>query len=1499
MLRQENETHSEHFRMGEEAARRLWTLGLDAGSVTDPLTQDFAEGALQEFERLQEGTAGVLRQVLEGAQISAEQLNVGSFHGLIEVVQNADDLGASEIGIAVRRANGRQTLLVVHNGERVRLDHVLAMALAFISTKRDDPSSKGRFGIGLKTLGRLGHRLTVHCPPYHFTIEDNRVCRARPSVSIGGLYDHTANQTLLTLDLSPEFDLNAFRHWFVENGAQSLLFLDAVRHLKMIDLRKKKTITHHEMRVTSTEPDVGLPGLSEPCRCTILKEPKTRRWWTRYDSQHKVPQGLQRRYKAIGETTPISVALPGSPNGGGRLYAGLPVGEGHQLPFSLNAQFDVDTSRRSVQHDRLNEWLFARLADLASAVALYLFQSRPAEAWQAVPLHQETAAANDPWLSAQFAELADAIKQRVGQRAQITLDGKARRLRELVYEDSALSGLIGEREATGLRPKLVFLPTPCRDHAERWRSVLTELEESTVIDTGEAVSLFDWEDKDLSHRDVRWFVRLAHVAINEGLGPRIAGLRSVITNDDQRLVPPVPGQDGAILLKTPKPRALATRLGLARAVHPIYLSSSPYAASVRKWLEEEGRLADLPEAETTLRAIAARDPDAPVIALKDPELMELREALEAVPAEVAAEVGPAIGRVVAVDVQVWRGIKKRQDIVRPCDAYLPASIEDRADGWSRAASATSGIAWVHPRYEKLLQRKGTKRSHSTEKRRLASRAFFRLLGTEIAPRLVQPPRAEERYGDPAHPIAWPELSESQRQALQSLPRQATHLKGDWVAPELVAVLSDISSERKVQKRSVRARALLSTLEREWTRLYADHLSTTAVYSSYSWNVAGTVPTSWIAYAMDIAWLTNEAGQPSAPCKLAVRTPAMEAIYGDDRHRFARELEPSDAATPVLRALRVEADPQVSELVDQLERIRRSGEVIPPSQLDLRYAAIAAASTKREPGPDERVGDLTVKQLRARFGAQRNLPGLIFVNGRWLPPSQVFLGPPIFGTLRPFVPAKSPANPLWRILHIKPPSLTHCIELLEEIAGSEDEVPDQQKILVSTYAHIEDNLKEASARERRALARLPLWIGKGWARERPVYVTTMPGLVEALSDHVPMWHSLIGPESIPHLIEAIQVTPLATESFIPVVGQDAFTTGADVEHRFRLAVRLLEDWLARHDRELAHANTVPWESMASARTACDPDLQIELNRKGHASIAVVARAYVQRDPLTFYFADADAIAEEDAGHVVASLFERGDRAKLALAWSQSWAKAGKGYRAIVGIEEEQTQSASLVELFAQAKAQKGRGRTAQVPARRRRDETGVQPITQQIARQLKTIEQFEAKSVDLSPEHGSTGRATGRRGGLRAKVPSGRDVGEVSTPVPRTSPIAYSPEEKESLALHVLQVAINGEAAALKDYRHLRGVGADARDKLKRYFEIKAFYGPVQDDVTMTANEAERALQEKDKFFLAVIGGLERGYETVVKIFPDPLRSLKIKRDTSVRLTGVARKAPLEVRFPKD
>lgn len=101
---------------GRDAARHLWKEGLSGGTIDDPIHPEFARGASEELEELQKGTPGILKEVFDGAQISAEQLNVDAFHGILEVVQNADDLGACEVRVAVRKRGARSTLLIAHNG---------------------------------------------------------------------------------------------------------------------------------------------------------------------------------------------------------------------------------------------------------------------------------------------------------------------------------------------------------------------------------------------------------------------------------------------------------------------------------------------------------------------------------------------------------------------------------------------------------------------------------------------------------------------------------------------------------------------------------------------------------------------------------------------------------------------------------------------------------------------------------------------------------------------------------------------------------------------------------------------------------------------------------------------------------------------------------------------------------------------------------------------------------------------------------------------------------------------------------------------------------------------------------------------------------------------------------------------------------------------------------------------------------------------------------------
>ena len=1479
---------------GRAAARQLWHEGIKA-VIDDPFLPDFAEAAVAEFARLQSlHTPGILRDVLEGAEMSAEQLNPEPFHGVVEVLQNADDEKAGEVRMAVRTRSGRSQLLFAHDGEPVRLTDLVAMALAFVSPKRHDAMKKGRFGIGLKTLRALGDTLNVFCGPYHASITGNHLKPAPPAGPIAGFFRPESGETLLELELRPGFDAVAFADWLRDWDASSLVFLDTIRSAQLIDLRTRGPIVHLRLQVGRPEEVAVKVGSHElHCERVGLKDPASGRTWHRYWVERPVPASApRRRHKVTGSRTPLAMAVPDQPGEQGRLFAGLPLQAALGFPFSLNAQFNVDTARSGMLHDDWNGWLLDRLMEFMAAVARERFDREPATGWMAVPLVSESDDVREPWLRERLTACARGVQVRLVRSLTFDIDGTKRRLRDLVFEARPFERILGASEFAELHPDLVMLPWRMRDPGGRWRAVLAELGVATEVGVQDALQLLDLEDNALEARPVSWFIRFARAVIGTGNGGELWWRRAVVLADGTRIVPPLPAAEGEVLLSRARPGSLAVGLGVARVIHPAYLTENPEAATVRRWLEESAILGDDLGDEPALRALARRGTgESPPIDLSDENLVSLRQALAKLDPRDQEELGPEIGLAITVRGFRWERGQRVRIRVCPAHAYIPASLEDRPAGWAKAAGMTPDVEWIEPRYAEILKRE------TDDRRTPGALLFFRVIGAEVAPRLITPSTVTQ-YGEPASPIGSAPLTASQAEALAGV--HATHLTGNLLAPDLAHVVDDMSRQRPGPDRLERARALLATLDREWRRIYEGHETARAVYASRGWRGDAEVPASWIAVARDTPWLTTEAAVSARPRDLAVRTRLTEALYGREYPRFVEEIGPEMATSPAIRALGLTTEPPVSEIIEQLAELRASSDPVDPSVAAVRYAALASAVPSTDLDFETMVGDLTVRQLRVRLGGDPRKPGLILVDGEWLRPSQVLRGRPIFGRRRAFVPDRSLSDRLWRALGISAPAMSDCVKILDEIARATPSQEDEQ-ILLDTYVHMSQHLSEASRAEVQAIAVLPLWTGRGWLTQRPVYWVEDATLGQHLAESWPVWQPPMSPGSLGALIEALKVTLLTDSHFTALVGEREVEAGEAVRDMFQDAVAHLRDWLARHDQELDRALEVRWEDLAQAEIALSAELQLRLQIADRRPVRLPARGHVGRSPLRFSIAEtADLGSYEVGGRAVATLFPGGDRDKVALAWADAWsrAQAGEGGARMRRAEEERADQ-SLEVLFQQAAQRKRPASRPPAAAPSPREEAAPAGQTKPTAeeapvRRLKAPDDLIVSTVTLRD---SQGRPVSRGPrGLRSDKSPGRPIKE-SLPAPRASPLAYSPEDKQRLALIFLSRAVNGELSDLKDFSHLRGIGADAMDRLERAFEIKSYAGVMPDQVNLTANEAKKAFAAGSKYFLAVVAGLEEGYETVARIIVDPLRTLEVGRSTTVVLRGIrSTERAIDVRF---
>jgi hypothetical protein len=663
---------------GIELVERLLTTG---ERFEGELTAEIASTAIEALEHLK--LPWLVDEMVESGEMLAQQIHSKASRGLQEAVQNAQDQDATTIRFGFRERSGASELLIAHNGHPVEIHDVVSMAYPLLSGSRADPEKIGRFGVGLKTLNQLADSLSVHCPPLPgFKITGARVGRTTDARAIPGFWNPQERETLFVLRLREEaFDRQFFVDWMREWDVSSLVFLTRLHNAVLVDLSGKKTLVEHQL-VTKHDDTVGLElaRASEASR-TVLSDADSDRSWTRYTVRYPLPKKLKATHKAMADTVVLGLAVPGQPDTT-RFYTGLPLDEPCDLPFSVNAPFDPNVDRTQVRdHNALNEWLIARLGDLATAVCLLRFAEKPSSGWTAVPLRSERAGRPAGWLRQQTDEMAARIRGSVGRRRGLThSDGTEMSLEDFVVEPEELDGLLGETDIERLydetkRPWLPSrraVPKRWRGKGRRWREVLADLDGPAALDIDDALTVLDWYDNEVATRGTSWLVRLVGGGLAADAGSALWQKRCVVLEDARRLSPADLAARGTLLAYSLPQDSLASALGVGELIEAAFRADTASARVVREWLVQRELLRERPGDADAVRALARAERDVPLSLVGHDELLlRLRDALDRVPADEREAIALGLGRNVALAGFEFEQGKQKHVGVTPADAYLP------------------------------------------------------------------------------------------------------------------------------------------------------------------------------------------------------------------------------------------------------------------------------------------------------------------------------------------------------------------------------------------------------------------------------------------------------------------------------------------------------------------------------------------------------------------------------------------------------------------------------------------------------------------------------------------------------------------------------------------------------------------------------------------------------------------------------------------------------------
>lgn len=1491
--------------LGREAAERLVNDWPELGELQEVETVAFAEAAVGRLAALIQDQPALFQASRRGSERGAESLSARPFQGIVESIQNGDDLGATELRVGLRVRRRRTELLIVHNGSPISLLHVGAMVLPWVSTKVDDPAASGRFGIGQKTLRALGGPIDAHCHPYHFRMDEvPTVCR--PEEAIPGFYDPSARETMLVVPLDADVDHEALRQFVVDLGARSLVFLRSIRRLVLVDVTSGVVVADHQLmqrgRKTIT---LNVQGRVLVAEALQLADRAFRQHYSRYLIEFPLKADERRHHKATGETTTLGVCVPRRPEPG-LLYDRLPLPILSNLPVGLNAQFDPDTARSTLHERAWNAHRFAELGDLLAAVVLELFSRDPPRAWGAVPLLSDVADGLSEWLHERYTlDVIGRCHVRLSDELRLGRPDGRRPLDEIVFEEESLDGVLNAEDQERIAIGLSAVPVEQRDRLGRWRDVLRELARSRLLDAENALELLDLDDAELGDRPPEWYLAFAASAIYGDVFDEFCQKRGVRLADDRRVVPPARDEPRSLVIRDEQ-GSLATRLGLALVIHPAYLGASKTARRVRSELEKNKLLVEAYESDSAALSLLARG-RRERIRLDDGALLSLRDAFERLSDDQQRELGPRIGGAIELRALRYDDRAKAEALwASPTEAYLPAQIDRETESFARAAAKTPGLVWLSADYARVLKRAGGRRE-------LGAQRLLVRLGAQIAPRLVQPPNESVRYmrdARPASPVELWRAPEVQATEIRALDQRITHLLDDRWSPDLDAVIDDIQRDRPGPGRRRRATALIGLLARGWERHFAEHTTARAAWGYDGWHVRGDVIATWLARAASEPWLPSATGSLHAPLDLHLPSEANRLTVGDKRSLYLMRLDDAVLRSPALTALRIRRGPSASSVVARLEELRDAGKTGASVEAEARTAyrllALACSTDGRGQRP---VDDMTVSVLRAHFSGGRGARGLLLLQGRWFTPSQVFGGPPIFGRWRPFVPHVPLLEPLWRTLSIPLPDARSCVAVLREVAES-PLANDDRPVVIESMRTLARQIDDSTPQLRAALKTLPLWTGDRWTTRRPIYVIADEAVAAAVSHQASVWQPGFAVAGMEALIEALGLTLIPPEGFMPVADAGfGAASGDEFRPRFILAVEHLRTELARRDQDLYETLATSWEELAAARLVLDRDLEVVAFLPSGPRLVAPTDAHLFREPLTLFARSAEDLGTaEGGGRAISELFT-GDRQKVAWAWVAMWQKAEAGLGAqkiVLSTDLDVTDEGNdrLAQLQTQAekrRAAKGKAGKKAMSGGRTNGVGGIR------VRKLKEIGKLE-------PSHGTVVNPGAPRGGILVSAPrprgwtrTGTGGGSKGKGSGRggdsegggTTSVLPPMSAREQLAYDAVIAALALGEGEVADLRRRRGVGADAADDLRQCFEIKmASSGEIPNEITLTPSEVDRGRTDPD-FFLAVVAGLEEGAgELRVRFIFDPLGRLPLRLRSDLTLGGVREAEALEYVFPR-
>ena len=375
-------------------------------------------------------------------------------HFVYEILQNADDYGATEILFKLLE----DEIVIEHNAEPFKEENVRAITYFGKSTSREDLVKTGRFGIGFKSVFAFTATPIIISYPEHFQIYELYRVREYPYPA-----DFSRSRTCIILP----FDHASEQPDFVEELmlkkeayrqiSECLTKLDINTLLFTRNICEIRWEVGDQSECYSREDDEVDPNT----RLTTIKDGKHE---NKYLVFSKIPTWKNEKHKPIEIAFAVNEQHQLSPVDGEFLHVLFPTREKTGLRFTLNGPYRTNPARETIsQTDAFNRHLMKGTCELMKE-SLPTLRDRKFLTLQFLSIlpNEEDA------LSEFYAPLRDTIIDEFrNQKLTPTKRGDHAPASELYQVDRELSNLISDEDLAILLGKDYSLPFKVDEISQR------------------------------------------------------------------------------------------------------------------------------------------------------------------------------------------------------------------------------------------------------------------------------------------------------------------------------------------------------------------------------------------------------------------------------------------------------------------------------------------------------------------------------------------------------------------------------------------------------------------------------------------------------------------------------------------------------------------------------------------------------------------------------------------------------------------------------------------------------------------------------------------------------------------------------------------------------------------------------------------------------------------------------------------------------------------------